>query len=184
MPHPTVHFGWPRPVVNASESTWGAETNQCWEQADAALKAVKDVADGALPRAGGELTGAVRYPSGGVPHGAARELGYRGAPVRPRDGAHVLGASDSGELQRKTASAATAWTIPTRANGAPPVGAVTPFRLADGAGPVTLVPASGVALGWAGAPGASGPRTLAAGAFGALVHEADDVGLVAGAGVS
>jgi hypothetical protein len=36
----TTHYGWGKPTVNASESTWGAEINAAFDKADADLRTV------------------------------------------------------------------------------------------------------------------------------------------------
>lgn len=40
MTTPTTNYGWPVPVDGASETTWGDENNDCWNEADADLYAV------------------------------------------------------------------------------------------------------------------------------------------------
>lgn len=53
----TTNFGWETPDVGGDEGTWGTLVNAALEAADGDLQAVSDVADAALPKAGGVLTG-------------------------------------------------------------------------------------------------------------------------------
>jgi len=53
----TANYGYNEPVVNGSNGTWGTLTNANWVSVDEDLKAVSDVADAALARAGGTMTG-------------------------------------------------------------------------------------------------------------------------------
>lgn len=54
---PTPNYGWVLPDVLGSEGTWGQVLNDAIEEIDEDLQAVSDVADAALPKAGGALTG-------------------------------------------------------------------------------------------------------------------------------
>ncbi|MEO1042835.1 MAG: hypothetical protein AAFX52_11135 [Pseudomonadota bacterium] len=53
----TVNFSWTLPTINGDEDQWGAKLNDAITAIDAALKGVKDTADGALPLSGGSVTG-------------------------------------------------------------------------------------------------------------------------------
>lgn len=55
----TANFGWSKPIVGGSVSTWGTELNELFDAADADLKAVKNTADAAMPKAGGSFTGEI-----------------------------------------------------------------------------------------------------------------------------
>jgi hypothetical protein len=53
----TTNYGYVKPEVGASNDTWGGKLNSDLDDIDADLKAVSDVADAALPKAGGTMTG-------------------------------------------------------------------------------------------------------------------------------
>lgn len=55
----TPNYGWVLPDVLGSEGAWGTIVNNAFTSADASVKAAKDVADAALPKAGGTLSGNV-----------------------------------------------------------------------------------------------------------------------------
>lgn len=54
---PTANYGWVPPDVAGSTGAWGALLNTIFNAVDTALKAVSDVANAALARAGGTMTG-------------------------------------------------------------------------------------------------------------------------------
>lgn len=56
---PTTNFAWGKPTVGASNGVWGTELNAALDDIDTDVQSVKDTADGALPKAGGTLTGNV-----------------------------------------------------------------------------------------------------------------------------
>lgn len=53
----TTNYSYDKPTVNGSDGTWGTSLNSNWDAIDADLKAVSDVADAALAKAGGTMTG-------------------------------------------------------------------------------------------------------------------------------
>jgi len=53
----TANFSWSTPVVGGSSGTWGTILNTLFDAIDTDLQAVSDVADAALPLAGGTMTG-------------------------------------------------------------------------------------------------------------------------------
>lgn len=53
----TLNYSWTYPTVGADLDTWGGILNQAFIDADADLRAVSDVADAALARSGGTMTG-------------------------------------------------------------------------------------------------------------------------------
>ena len=57
----TTNYGLVKPEVGASNDTWGNKTNGNWDALDAALKAASDIANAAMPKAGGTFTGAVNF---------------------------------------------------------------------------------------------------------------------------
>jgi hypothetical protein len=58
---PTTNYGWDLPTEDGDAGSWGNKLNEIFGNAttgiDAKLKAVSDVADAALPKAGGTMTG-------------------------------------------------------------------------------------------------------------------------------
>jgi hypothetical protein len=54
---PTTNYDWDLPVVGGSTDSWGDELNALFEQIDNDVFAVSGVASGALPKAGGTMTG-------------------------------------------------------------------------------------------------------------------------------
>lgn len=60
---PTTNYSWNLPTVGGSTGSWGGELNSIIGDdatgIDAVVKAVSDVADAALPKAGGTMTGEV-----------------------------------------------------------------------------------------------------------------------------
>lgn len=58
---PTTNYSWDLPTVDGSDGTWGTELNSIIGDdstgIDAVVKAVSDVANAALPKAGGTMTG-------------------------------------------------------------------------------------------------------------------------------
>lgn len=55
----TTNYGWTKPEVGGSSGSWGGKLNADLDDIDAELQAVSDVADAAMPKAGGTFTGAV-----------------------------------------------------------------------------------------------------------------------------
>ena len=53
----TVNYNWVKPTVGGDIGTWGAELNTELDGIDTTVKAVSDVANAALPLAGGTMTG-------------------------------------------------------------------------------------------------------------------------------
>lgn len=56
----TTNFGLVKPEITKSVATWGQKLNDDMDAIDALLKTIKDTADGAIPKAGGVATGAVK----------------------------------------------------------------------------------------------------------------------------
>ena len=54
---PTVNYGWDLPDVAADSGSWGGGLNDIIDDIDTQLGLVSDVADAALPLAGGTMTG-------------------------------------------------------------------------------------------------------------------------------
>lgn len=53
----TLRYGWTAPTVGASDGTWGQILNDAIDAIDADLFDVETLASGALPKAGGTMTG-------------------------------------------------------------------------------------------------------------------------------
>lgn len=53
----TANYGWTIPTVGGDTGAWGTVANNLYIAVDAALKVVSDVANAALSRAGGVMTG-------------------------------------------------------------------------------------------------------------------------------
>jgi hypothetical protein len=53
----TTNYGWSKPDVGGSSNVWGAILNTFLDALDTTLKAVSDVANAALAKAGGVMTG-------------------------------------------------------------------------------------------------------------------------------
>lgn len=57
MPTNTTNYSWSKPDVNGSSGAWGGLLNTIIDSIDSIVKAVSDVANAALPKAGGTMTG-------------------------------------------------------------------------------------------------------------------------------
>lgn len=55
----TTNYGLVKPEVGGSNDTWGNKTNGNWDVLDGAVKSANDLAAAALPKTGGEVTGAL-----------------------------------------------------------------------------------------------------------------------------
>lgn len=65
----TTNYSWVLPVVDGSANVWGELLNSIFsgtspDGLDEVIKAVSDVADAAMPKAGGVFTGDVEYAAG------------------------------------------------------------------------------------------------------------------------
>lgn len=130
---------------------------------------------------GGTFTEKLRlnYATGGV---TADEAGFRGAPISTHDADYTFVKDDGGRTSRHTSGSAHAWTIDPTGTSAIPVGTIILLRNA-GAGAVTLTRGAGVTLRTAG--GATDANVaLAQYGFATLLHEATDVWVVSGTGLS
>lgn len=74
----TTNYTYTKPEVGASEDTWGTKLNQNWDDLDADLKAVSDVANAALPKAGGTVTGVTTFSGSDI--NIAGEINLTGTP--------------------------------------------------------------------------------------------------------
>jgi hypothetical protein len=57
MPDPTTNYGWDLPNVGGDVGAWGTVANNVWNAIDTVVKAVSDIANAALAKAGGVMTG-------------------------------------------------------------------------------------------------------------------------------
>lgn len=65
MPDPTTtNYGFDLPVVGASAGTWGTSLDANWTAIDGYLFTVSGVANAALPKAGGNMTGPINLATG------------------------------------------------------------------------------------------------------------------------
>jgi len=104
--------------------------------------------------------------------------------VNDQSGAtYTFAVTDAGKLVRQTAGGTHTYTVDPFATTAIPVGSVILVRNAVGAGVLTLSRGAGVAF-YANGGTTSANASLAAGAVATLVHEATNVWLVLGVGVS
>jgi hypothetical protein len=55
----TTNYGWTLPLVGGDSGAWGTVNNNAIIAIDARIKLVSDIADAALPKAGGVMTGRV-----------------------------------------------------------------------------------------------------------------------------
>lgn len=60
----TTNYGWTKPTVGADSNTWGGLLNGDMDSIDADLFAVSGVANAALPKAGGTITGSLTVDGG------------------------------------------------------------------------------------------------------------------------
>jgi hypothetical protein len=55
----TTNYGWTKPTVSGDTGAWGTILNAALDAADASLKLIADIANAALAKAGGVMTGRV-----------------------------------------------------------------------------------------------------------------------------
>lgn len=53
----TTNYGWIKPTVSGDTGAWGTILNNAWDAADASLKLIADIANAALAKAGGVMSG-------------------------------------------------------------------------------------------------------------------------------
>lgn len=170
-------------TLTAYGRTVGAMANAAALQANLGVDdwAALDPANFVQLGVGGIFTALVRlnYTTGGV---TADEAGFRGAPLGTHDAAYTFVKDDVGRTMLHTAAGAHAWTIDPFASSAIPVGAVICLRN-TGAGAVTLTRGAGVTLRTAGSA-TNANVALAQWGFATLLHEATNVWVVSGTGLT
>ena len=62
----TLNYGWTKPAVGASSDSWGGKLNTDLDGIDTALFAVSGVANAALPKTGGTMSGAIVHTQTGL----------------------------------------------------------------------------------------------------------------------
>jgi len=91
--------------------------------------------------------------------GTYYEVGMRDAPPNPQSGNYTLALTDRGKAITQASGSAWTLTIPTHASVAFPQGALISVVISNGGGNITISPAGGVTLAWAGTA-STGARVL------------------------
>lgn len=176
------------PTYDADEDTWGFELNtalggQIKPTLDAyatAINANETLAGAALPRAGGTMTGDQILADVGPT--SALSVGFRGAPIVNFSDDKTLALTDAGKTQRLTGAVGKTLTIPPAGTVGFPVDTVIPLRNFATA-TMTIARGSGVELRVAGSA-TNKNCSLAQQGLGTLLHEATNVWVLSGVGVS
>lgn len=176
------------PTYDADEDQWGFELNtalgdQIKPTLDAyatAINATETVAGAALPKAGGTMTGDQVLADVGPT--SQLSAGFRGAPVISFSADKTLALTEAGKAVRLTGATGRTLTIPPVGTVGFPVGTVIPVRNAATA-VLTIARGSGVELRVAG-DGTNKNCSVASYGFGGLLHEATNVWVLSGVGVS
>ncbi|MGZ5183606.1 MAG: hypothetical protein ACXWCO_00740 [Caldimonas sp.] len=110
-------------------------------------------------------------------------IGFRDVPLNPQNGAYHLAASDAGKAVYSQNTGAQTITVDAHATTAIGNGAVIGI-VNDGTTAISVTPAAGVTLVFAGASGITGARTINAGGMAWLWQVSIDRWFVSGPGVS
>jgi len=177
-----------KPVVGGSADVWGGINNDRIGEAfvdftaiSVLLNATETVANAALPKAGGTVTGDVVLADVGP--GSQYSVGFRGAPIVNFSSDKTLVLTDSAKTQRMTGVGASILTIPPVGSVGFPVDTVIPVRNFSTAGVMTIARGAGVELRLAGSA-TNKNCTLAPQGLGTLLHEATNVWVLSGVGVA
>lgn len=109
-------------------------------------------------------------------------VGFRGIPLNTQTGNYTFVVNDCGRMVRHTDSTGHAWTIDPVATTPYPVGAAIVVRNV-GSGAITLTRGAGVTLRKSGSS-TDANVTLAQWGMATLIHEASDIWVVTGSGIS
>jgi hypothetical protein len=147
----TTNYGLTKPEVGASTDTWGAKLNANLDTLDEELKDVSDVADGALPKAGGTMTGNIVLsgaPSVDLHPASKLYVDTRTTQlisVNTQTDSYTLVLGDAGGLVESNKGTANDVTVPPNSSVAFPL--KTRIDLVQyGAGQATVVAGSGVTI--------------------------------------
>lgn len=176
------------PTYDADEDTWGFELNTALggqikptlDAYAAAINANETLAAAALPRSGGTMTGDQVLADVGPT--SPLSVGFRGAPIVNFSTDKTLALTDAGKTQRLTGSTGRTLTIPPVGTVGFPVDTVIPLRNFATA-VLTIARGSGVQLRLAGSV-TDKNCAMAASGMGGLLHEATNVWVLTGVGVS
>src|SRR5215469_1529749 len=89
MGTPTLNYGWMKPTIGGDATTWGNELNTDLDGIDSTMFSVSGVANGALPKAGGTLTGGLTLRLGAAGAGSAPAY-FQGGSVLTTPEAHAF----------------------------------------------------------------------------------------------
>ena len=128
------------------------------------------------------LSGAVNYRMTYTGALTTDSVGYRGAPINIQNTNYTLLMTDSGCTIRHTDATAYAWTIPSNASVALPVGTVIAF-VNDGSGIITITRGAGVELRRAGSS-TDQNVALAADGMASAIKTATNTWRISGVGLS
>lgn len=89
MGSPTLNYGWDKPSVGGDANSWGAGLNGSLDGIDSTVFSVSGVANAALPKAGGTMTGGLTHRAGAVGAGSAPAY-FQAGSVLTTPEAHAL----------------------------------------------------------------------------------------------
>jgi hypothetical protein len=133
----TTNYGLVKPEVGASNDSWGNKTNGNWDVLDAATKAVSNIANAAMPKAGGAFSGGI----------TGTTLGLSGALTG-------AAAAFSGALTAQSLVAGSTSDVASRTIGAQNANTIVALAANIGA-------ASGATLSYSFSAGGNGPLIIA-----------------------
>lgn len=178
------------PTVGGDSDVWGGKINVAFGQIKVDLDALAAQGNanetgvaGALPKAGGTMTGDVALAD--VAPTSILSAGFRGLPAVTIGVDRTLVGADAGKAIRFFGAANRILTIPTNATVPFPIGTVVPVRsYVSSPNAVTITPAPGVTLTIAGSLVAVSSATIASGGFASLWQEDPNIWMISGTGVS
>lgn len=123
----TTNYGWTKPTVGADSDAWGGLINTNLDGIDTTVKAVSVVANAAVPKAGGTMTGALTNSSGFVGPLTGAVTGNVTGNLTGAVTGNVTGncSGSSGSCTGNAATATTATTASAVANGSVGVAGLT-----------------------------------------------------------